>query len=237
MAAPLLPLADDFWLAAHDTVKGTSRLPPRPLGIGVGSALLAELMFCGNITLSQGRLFIAWDCPPPKDFALTPVLNQLIEEEQRQAETSRQDGRGHRAGRGQEAGQDVREWIAYLATDDRAADLVARRLSQSGHVEAEQRRTWTGKRVETFVPRDANTAGWPGSRISTAIQRGMYLGPQDLVLAGLFLATGLHQHTLSQLESPDFRELGEQLRTRMHDMLRELISHAETAVGEAVMTR
>jgi hypothetical protein len=235
MAAPLLPLADDFWLTAHDTVKGASRLSPRTLGIGVGSALLAELMFSGNITLSQGRIFIIWDCPPPNDSALTPVLNQLIEEEQRLAEIGR-DGRGHRAGR-HDAGQDVREWIAYLATDDRAADLVARRLSQSGHVEAEQRRTWTGKRVESYVPRDANTAGWPGSRISTAIQRGLYLGPQDLVLAGLFLATGLHQHSLSQLESRDLRELGEQLRTRMHDMLRELVSHAETAVGEAVMTR
>jgi hypothetical protein len=236
MAAPLLPLADDYWLAAHDTVKGTSRLSPRTLGIGVGSALLAELMFAGNVTLSQGRLFITWDCPPPNDPALTPVLNQLVEEEQRQAEMSRSDGRGHRAGR-HDPGQDVREWIAYLATDDRAADLVARRLSQSGHVEIGVRRTWTGKRVETYVPRDANTAGWPGSRISTATQRGLYLGPQDLVLAGLFLATGLHQHSLSQLESRDFRELGEQLRTRMHDMLRELVSHAETAVGEAVMTR
>ena len=62
------------------------------------------------------------------------------------------------------------------------------------------------------------------------------LDQQTLVLAGLFLVTGLHQQALGSLRSDDFAELGRQLK-QLHPMLRELLRHAESAVGEAAMIR
>src|ERR1035441_3308413 len=44
-------VADDLYLMAHHDVSGRALLQPRPLGIGLGGALLAELMLGGGITL------------------------------------------------------------------------------------------------------------------------------------------------------------------------------------------
>ena len=230
-----LPLADDLWLSAHDTVNGRPRLGPRPLAIGLGAALLAELMFWGNITLQRGYLFLR-DTTDPQDPALQPVFHQFVEEQRVRQRPSPSGAEGHSALASGESGQDVREWIAYLAADDRAYDLVVRRLSRAGLVEEHQRRTWSGKRT-VFVPRDSNLAGWSAGRLRVLVQRRERLDDTDLTLAGLFLATDLYQQALFDLDADDFRELSEQLRTRMHVMLRELVYHAETAVGETVMIR
>jgi Golgi phosphoprotein 3 (GPP34) len=226
MPPPALPLTDDLWLASHDNFNGKALLTGRTLGIGLGAGLLAELLFQGYLVLSQGRLYVQ-PAPPPQDPALTPVADQFREEE-----------RGQRLSRSAHElpGHDVREWIAYLAVDDRAHDLVTNRLSQSGIVAREERRKLGRKRV-VFVPRDSTISGWPASRISNAIARREALSHPDLVLAGLFLATGLHQQVLDRLTTADLRDLAQQLKARMHPMLRELVHHAEAAVGEAVMTR
>jgi Golgi phosphoprotein 3 (GPP34) len=221
MPAPQ-PLGNDFWLAAHDTVNGKSRLPARHLGIGVAAALLGELMFTQNITLHQGRLYIR-DVPTPDDPALSPLLSQLIREESLKNPDA-------------PPGQDVREWIAFLAADDRGNDLVVHRLAQQGLVVREERRGWTGRRT-LYLPRDSMVSGTPANLISTAILRREELDDAQLTVAGLFLATGLHQQALFMFEPPDLKELSRQLKTRMHDMLRELVHHAETAVGETVMIR
>ena len=62
------------------------------------------------------------------------------------------------------------------------------------------------------------------------------LDEHSLVLAGLMLATGLHQDALAGLSSGERTVLGGQLR-KLHPMVRELLRCAEQIVGEAVMTR
>ena len=228
-----LPPADELWLAAHDTVNGKARLARAELAVGLGTALLAELMFWGCLTIHRGRLHVR-DSTEPDDVALHPIITQFMNEEAAAQRSSGATTAGEFNGRSR--GQDVRQWIAYLAADDRAFDLVVNRLSRAGLVERHERRTLGGRRV-SYIPRDPNLAGWPASRIGTAIRRRESLDDGDLTVAGLFLATGLHQKALFQLDSGDFQELSTQLRTRMHDMLRELIHHAETAIGEMVMTR
>jgi Golgi phosphoprotein 3 GPP34 len=226
MPAESLPLTDDLWLAAHDTVNGKSRLTPRTLGIGLGAALIAELLFWHNLALERGKLYLL-NNPPPQDSAVVPVFNQFVEEER---------GRRTSYAAPEQGGQSVDDWIAYLAADGRAEELVVNRLSQSGNVVREQRRGLTGKKV-VFVPRDSTISGWPAGRINSALVRRQSLDQTDLALAGLFLATALHQQALDQLRPEEFAELSRQLRSELHPMLRELVSRAESAVGEAVMNR
>jgi hypothetical protein len=73
--------------------------------------------------------------------------------------------------------------------------------------------------------------------VRTAIGRGELLGVPDLVLAGLIVATGLDQHVFVTLDARERGRLTDQLRRRLPAMLRELVGHAEAAVGDAVMAR
>lgn len=212
MASPKLPLADDLFLTAHDTVDNRSLLSPTTLGIGLATALIGELFFWGNLELKDGILTIV-DDRPPDNAAAAAVFDQIANDPDHPR---------------------VRDWIAFLARGV-AAGLVERRLSRAGLVERHERRGLLGKRV-SFVPRDSTLAGWPGIRVAGAAQRGELLDVADLILAGLILATGLDQHVLSTLEPRHREHLFEQLRRRLPEMGRELISHAEAAVGDAVMT-
>jgi predicted nucleic acid-binding protein len=210
---PQLPLADDLFLAAHDTVKGKSLLSPATLGLGLAAALIGELMLWRRLDLKNGQLTIV-DDRPTTDPATTAVLDQLLKEE------------GHRR---------VRDWIAFLSTGV-AGDLIARRLARAGLVQRQEKRGLMGTKV-SFVPVDTSAAGWPGSRVRTVIGRGEVLDIPDLVLAGLMLATGLDQHVLVTLDSRERGHLFDQLRRRLPAMLQELVGHAEAAVGDAVMAR
>ncbi len=210
---PQLPLADDLFLTAHDTVKGKCLLSPATLGLGLAAALLGELILWRRIDLRDGALTLI-DDRPTADAAVTAVLEQIQREPQY---------------------RQVRDWIAFLATGS-AADLVARRLGRAGLVQRQERRGLRGTKV-LYVPADSMTAGWPGSRIRTAIGRGDVLDVPDLVLAGLVLATGLDQYVFVTLDTHERGQLFDQLRRRLPAMLQELVGHAEAAVGDAVMAR
>jgi Golgi phosphoprotein 3 (GPP34) len=212
-SAPQLPLADDLFLAAHDTGRGKSLLSPATLGLGLAAGLLGELLMWRRMDLRDGRITVV-DDRPTGDPATTAVLEQLMKEAH------------HRQ---------VRDWIAFLATGV-ATDLVARRLTRAGLVQRQEKRGLLGAKV-TYVPVDSSTAGWPGSRVRVMVGRGELLDVPDLVLSGLFLATGLDQHVFITLDARDRGQLFDQLRRRLPAMLQELIGHAESAVGDAVMAR
>jgi hypothetical protein len=210
---PQLPLADDLFLAAHDTVKGKCLLSPATFGLGLAAGLLGELILWRRMDLKDGLLTVV-DDRPTTDAATTAVLEQLVKEPE------------HRQ---------IRDWIAFLATGV-ATDLVARRLARTGLVHRQEKRGLLGTKV-AFVPVDSLTAGWPGSRVRTLVGRGDLLDIPDLVLAGLMLATGLDQHVLLTLDARERGHLFDQLRRRLPAMLQELVAHAEAAVGDAVMAR
>lgn len=212
-SSPQLPLADDLFLTAHDTVKGKSLLTPATLGLGLAAALIGELVFWRRLDLVDGKLALI-DDRPTGDPATTAVLDQLLREGH------------HRA---------VRDWIAFLATGV-AADLVERRLARAGLVIRQEKRGLLGSKV-SFVPADAMVAGWPATRIRTYIVRDELLDVPDLVLAGLILATGLDQHVFMTLDNRGRTLLFDQFRRRLPAMLQDLVAHAEAAVGDAVMAR
>jgi hypothetical protein len=210
---PQLPLADDLFLTAHDTVKGKCLLSPATLGLGLSSALIGELVLWRRLDLVDGKLTII-DDRPTGDPATTAVLDQLLREGH------------HRA---------VRDWISFLATGI-ATDLVERRLARAGLVQRQEKRGLLNTKV-FFVPTDTMTAGWPATRVRTYASRGELLDLPDLVLSGLILATGLDQQVLITLDARGREQLFDQLRRRLPARLQELVGHAEAAVGDAVMAR
>jgi hypothetical protein len=212
-SSPQLPLADDLFLTAHDTVKGKGLLSPATLGLGLAGALLAELVLWRRIDVLDGKIAII-DDRPTGDPATSAVLDQLLRE-------------GHH--------RVVRDWISFLATGI-ATDLVERRLARSGLVQRQEKRGLLGTKV-SFVPTDSMTAGWPATRIRTYVTRGELLDVADLALAGLILATGLDQHVFITMEARDRSQLFDQIRRRLPMMLQELVGHTEAAVGDAVMAR
>ncbi|WP_127503647.1 GOLPH3/VPS74 family protein [Actinoplanes solisilvae] len=212
-ASAQLPLADDLFLTAHDSVKGKCLLSPATLGLGMAAALLGELVLWRRLDVVDGKIQII-DDRPTGDPAATAVLDQLLREGH------------HRA---------VRDWISFLATGV-ATDLVERRLARSALVQRQEKRGLMGTKV-SFVPSDSMIAGWPATRIRTFIGRGELLDIPDLVLAGLILATGLDQHVFMTLEQRGRTQLFDQLKRRLPAMLLELVGQAEAAVGDAVMAR
>jgi hypothetical protein len=244
---------DDFWLAAHDGVgvKSPRVIGDRPFGLGLATGLLAELVHGGWCQLWDGQLFRTAGADQPRDAALRALLDKMAQDEKHWPPTPvppasrtyvgvhvrapyglvwppvpRQD---HPAGRGHQ----LRDWIAYLA-NKRAETLVGERLTRSGLARPEQHGLVI-KRTR-YVPRDTNVTGRPASRLQIAAQRGSSLSWSDRVLAGLCLATGLHQHALYALTSGEHDRLLTLIKG-LDGPLRELIRAADAAVGDAAAVR
>src|SRR2546430_10686900 len=110
MRLPPMPLADDLFLVMHDDRTGRPRLHPRAVGLGLGGALLGELMLFRRLTITDGRLVVVSD-QPPRDVVVHAVLDQVIAERQPHA---------------------VRTWLVFFA--QAATEQVARRLERAGYV-------------------------------------------------------------------------------------------------------
>ncbi|TDO38237.1 GPP34 family phosphoprotein [Paractinoplanes brasiliensis] len=269
-------LADEFWLAAHDGVKGQPRLGPWALGVGLATALLAELVYGGHLQLYDGELFRS-GADGPDDPALRSLLSKMQSEEQSWAppdmpvdvpvrpregwqaaasygrhgyartpersvrtsplraapdgalmpptEETRHRRRGHRH----------EEWLSYLAYQGRGEALVADRLSRLGLAVVRQERRLLGGTTTSLVPRDSVVSGTPANRLSIAVQSRARLGRDELFLAALILATGLHLHAFATLDPADRSYLSDLLRRDLDEPSRELLRAADAAVGEAAM--
>ena len=212
---PTWPLiADDLFRVAHDDW-GKNRLHPDVVGIGLGAALLGELLITGYVSI-RDDLLIPVQYTDPIDELAAAVLHHILTE-------PRPLG--------------VRTWLRYLATSGLTGgpiyEHVARRLERGGHVQAEKRGLL--RRKVRYVPRDFNTAAWPWARISAHLRRHENLDAADTILGGLILATDLHRHVLvgerSQIEPP--------LRSAIAvetPAVGDLLRHAEAAAGNTVIT-
>ncbi|GIE99476.1 hypothetical protein Ari01nite_69410 [Paractinoplanes rishiriensis] len=132
-------------------------------------------------------------------------------------------------------GHDLGVWLSYLAYEQRAERLVIDRLERAGLVQRQGHTRLFRSPVVRFVPCDSAVSGNPANGITTAIQRGYSLNGRELVLAGLFLATGLHHHALATLSLHERSVLADQLGQGLDPMSRELLSAADAAIGEAAM--
>lgn len=202
------PPADDLYLAAHDGIGGRGLLPPELLAVGLGAALIGELLFWRRVHVSADTLHVI-DPQPTGDAATTSILARLASAP---------------------GPHDPRGWIAHLPATGLATDLVEQRLSAAGTLRKETRRRLLSS-TSSLVFTDPRAPGEPAERIRTALSYNDRLDVTDLMLAGMILATGLDQFVLDTCNPRDRARLSDQFRRHLPEQLHHLVAHTrEVAV-------
>jgi hypothetical protein len=228
-----VPLADDFYLLAHDE-RGKPRLQARATAIGLAAGVLSELILTGHLSIRDSWVVIgpagsatvstveqriaaleASHYPPPGDSVAHAVFEQIKHE----------PGIHH-----------VRTWLGVLAPA--MNDAVASRLLRLGLVRTEQ--VGRLRRVMRYVPTDVNAGANVSVRLAYRLtHQDPNLSWDDAVLVGLIKATGLLDDVLyddptgagHQYMAHVMRQVGTHVPA-----LIELFAHTEAAVGDAVIT-
>lgn len=203
-------VADEFFLVAHNDIRGKARLHPAATGLGLAGGLLGELVLYGHIMVVDGDLSVV-DRRPPADALAHTVLDQLVGEAQ------------HRS---------VRTWLNFLAQS--ATTSVGERLSRAGVLRRRESRRLLRTTVG-YVPVDPNAAAWPTTRLRVLLERS---DPPptlaDAVLLGLIAAAGLDREVLWST-GPRAQHRLTSLVAALPAPLKELVAHTEAAVGAAVL--
>jgi len=187
VSVPSLSLADEFWLLGHDEVSGRAHVSRRVLYLGVGGALLGELVLADRLTVTDGLVSVV-DGGDQGDAATGTALRVI--------------GHNQRAG----ALHPARTWVEYLGGQfgERTYAAVTRRLEIARLVKPI--RTGGLLRASRFVAADQQVGMRPRIGLSWAIERRTWPGQQAATLAGLVLAVGLagmvrpyeHSHVLDE---------------------------------------
>jgi hypothetical protein len=245
-------LADQLWLAAYDNTKDEPRVPPYYLGVGLATALMAELIDA-RLGGLQGGEFFRWTNSLPDDPALCALMAAMLDDEQTWpahgivVQPSPAAGGGlvaqqtAQAPRHRQRGHQLPMWIDYLAHEGRAEQRVVERVARTGRaVLVERRRLFRGA-SQRLLPRDSVVAGTPAFAISESVRRGRTheLTTAQLFLVGLFLATRLDHHALASLTPREREALNNELvRLReTNESATELLKVADIAVSSTAMTR
>jgi hypothetical protein len=205
----------DLFFVAHDDWPHKLRMHLDVARLGLGAAVLAELLMAKYINISDGDL-VPLVAGRPADPVAARLMLRVLDEPQTRT---------------------VRDWLAYLADDAQPDgdiyDQVGRRMVLAGLVRAQ--RTGLLRRSTRYTPVNISAAAWPWARISRHLEHGTQLGDADTVLGGLILATDLHSRVLSGKAG----EVESRLRTNIAEApaaVRELLRHTEAAVGSVVIT-
>jgi hypothetical protein len=201
-------VADDLYLMAHHDVSGRALLQPRPLGIGLAGALLAELMLGASITVRYDGAVLAGRAGPGEDLA-RQVRDQIA---------------------GEQEPRPVREWLLFLAHN--AAQDVAGRLERAGYLTRVRSRV-PGRRGRC-VPVDSDWAFASLLRVRSALDPARPFAAHEAALAGLAVASGLG-FRLDQYLPPAGRSPQEAVALLGPD-LRELIAQTQAAVDSALLS-
>jgi hypothetical protein len=207
----LLPVADAFYFIAHDDRAGKSRLHERAVAIGLAAGLLGELVLWQRLDVRDGMVEVV-NSRAPQDPLVHMVLSQLI---------------------GQPQHREVSTWLAYLA--EIAPEAVVERMVLDRLLRPVTQRRLLGSRT-SYVPVDSNFAAWQAVRIERQLNSHAVMAPADVFLTGLIEATGLTWHVLwDPRASVNGLTYLPRLLDGLHPPLRELVAHAEAAVGQSVL--
>jgi hypothetical protein len=201
-------VADDLWLLAHNDVTGRPYIQPRPLGLGLAGALLAELALAGAVSVRHDGITVMTAHRLLGDELLVRVMRQLA---------------------GEPESHPLADWLAYLGRT--APADVARRLEACGYL-AYTRGVlpWRGR----WMPADSDSAFSPVLRIRAVLDATQQPTTPAVALAGLADACGLWfrlaQYTPARAIRPLSRALA-QLPPGVHD----LVTQTHAAVDSAVL--
>lgn len=201
-------VGDDLYLLAHHDVTGRPLLSPRPLGIGLAGALLAELMLGASIGLSADARVTVSRRWPDDDLAHWAWDRVAAEREPVL----------------------LREWLVFFAYG--ASMDIAQRLERAGCLG--QVRGLLPWRPGRWVPADPSVAFAPIIRVRSALDPSRPLDPRHAALAGLAEACGLG-FRIAQARVPGTRT-AEQTVSQLGPQLRYLIAQTQAAAGNAVLS-
>jgi hypothetical protein len=202
-------IADDLYLLAHDDRTGRALLPPRPLGTGLGGALLAELMLTRLISLrSNTAVMICYNAPAAT--VQEHVLLALIASEP--------------------GPLPVQEWLGFLGQT--AVRDVAARLEQAGYLTRVRSRV--PGRGGRMVPVNPDWAFAPMTRVRPALDPARPVTAYAAALAGLAVAAGLG-FRLDQYQAQAGRNATDAVAHLPPD-LRQLITQTQITVSSAVLS-
>jgi hypothetical protein len=132
-------------------------------------------------------------------------------------------------------GHQLGTWLSCLAREGRTEERVIDRLSRTGLVRRQERRRLWGGAAASYLPYNSVAAAIPASMISVAVWNRRRLDWSQLILAGLFLATGLHHHALATMTPSERSHIADQLRGGLDEVAFELLCAADAAVSEAAV--
>jgi hypothetical protein len=200
-------VADDLYLMSHHEISGRPFLQPRPLGIGLAGALLAELMLGGCIfTADDGAVTVGrtW----PGDDLARQVRDQVAAES------------------GQHPAAD---WLQFLGQS--AVGNVAARLERAGYLTRGAGRVpW---RAPRWVPVNPDWAFASLLRALPATDAARPLTAHAAILAGLATGCGL-RFRLDQYLPTAGRSI-EQAVSLLTPDLQQLDGAVQAAVAGAVL--
>ena len=200
-------VADDLYLMAHHEISGKPFLQPRPLGIGLAGALLAELTLGGHVLVGPDSTVAAGPALPGDDLA-RQVRNQIAGEPEQHL---------------------LLEWLLFLGQS--AAGGVGRRLERAGYlIPAGRRVPWRSPR---WVPANPDWAFAPLLRTRPATDPARPLTAHAVILAGLAAGCGL-QFRLDQYLPAAGRSI-EQAVSLLTPDLQQLDGAVQAAVAGAVL--
>jgi hypothetical protein len=199
-------VADDLYLMAHHETSGRPFLQPRPLGIGLAGALLAELILGGCVFTAENGAVTAGRTWAGDDLARR-VRDQVAAES---------------------GAYPVTDWLLFLGQS--AAASVASRLERAGYLTRAGRVPWRSPR---WVPVDPDWAFAPLLRARPATDAGRTLTSHAAVLAGLAAGCGL-RFRLDQYLPAGGRSIEQSVSALTPD-LQQLTAAVQAGVDGAVL--
>jgi Golgi phosphoprotein 3 (GPP34) len=202
-------VADDLWLLAHNDVTGKPYIQPRPLGLGLAGALLAELVLAGALVVAGEQVTVPARPRAPRDALAGRVLGLVAGERE-----------AHPAG----------EWLAYVGRT--APGEVARRLAAAGYLAPAS--TWLRWRGGRWVPVERDSAFAPVLRARAALDASRPLSVHEGVLTALAQACGLGFRLAEYAPVHGVRP-AERITAQLGPSLHDLVAQTRTAVDSALL--
>jgi hypothetical protein len=207
-----LALADELFLMTHDLQTGKARVPVQGLGVGLATALLAELMFAGSIELDAGRLRLGEYGPPAERLSealYEQTRNQLLNEE-----------------------MTPQDWLA--AHRRQVEELVADRMIRDGRLRRDVSRR-LGRTVVRYRPTKPAEALLQAQRLPSYLRHHVEVTEPDVVVAAL--ARLVTPGGVSLELGPEGEEYLDRLLPALQRVTRELLAVAESSLAAMTSVR
>ncbi|MET0494316.1 MAG: GPP34 family phosphoprotein [Actinoplanes sp.] len=205
-------IADDFWRVAHNEF-GRELLHPRIAALGMGAALLAELVVAEFVEVHDDLVYQT-NAGMPLDRIGALVMEQI---------------------RAEPHELPVRVWLDFLASDQfpdgTAYEHVRDRMLTDGLLVPE-RYGFMFRKTRYLAAHGSFSLTW--GRLTMNLREGVELTRTDTLVGGLAMATDLHRELVVDAKIAFVERLLRVQIDAASGAERRLLEHLETAVGSAV---